>query len=162
MLTALRHPRLGPDELVRARQIVLNAARRRDRPFWIVPSWARRLSARFWSEEWAGQLVGLAVGHGDDSDAARRLVAGHPVELHESQRRALAGSVIQVVDTGGDESWFEGLAPLVDSPELRLQLQDRHDHGNADVRRRARWALNAIHRAAERRTDPSRRSSETP
>ena len=109
MLTALRHPRLDPDELVRARQIVLNAARRRDRPFWIVPSWVRRLSARFWSEEWAAQLVGLAVGYGDDTDAARRLLAGHPVELHESQRRALARSAIEVVDTGGDESWFEEL-----------------------------------------------------
>jgi len=49
MLLTMRHPRLNPSEMSRARRIILGGARRRDHPFWRHSG--GRLTRRFWTRE---------------------------------------------------------------------------------------------------------------
>ncbi|MEA2827865.1 MAG: hypothetical protein QOG43_2304 [Actinomycetota bacterium] len=158
MLTTVRQARLDPSEVAIARQIILGAARGADRDDWWVPDWVGELASRFWSAEWSRELAMAALDAGPEADAARRVLVDVPrAEIDDDLRPGFRRLLLGVVDEGGDESWFEGLAPLVDDPDLQRALAERMEHPDGGVRRRAWWALNAIRREGERkgrRADP--------
>ena len=158
MLTTMRRPRLDPSEVATARQVILRAAGGPDRDDWWVPGWVGELASRFWSAEWSRELAVAALGSSPQADAARRILVKVPrAEIDEDLRPGFRRLLLGVVDEGGDESWFEGLAPMVDDPDLGRALGERMEHADDGVRRRAWWALNAIRREAERkgrRADP--------
>ena len=117
----------------------------------VTPGWVGRLAWRFWSEDWADELVRVAIDGGADGDAALRVLSRVPrLRLDPGPRQRLADRVLHVVHDGGDESWFEYMAPRVDSAELRVALDEAAQHLDRDVRRRASWARNAVRRGEER------------
>lgn len=153
MLAAVRRARFDSADVAAARQIILRAASGPDRDNWWVPDWVGELASRFWSARWSRELAKAALDGGPDAEAARRLLVQVPqAEIDEDLRPGFRRLLLAVVDDGGDESWFEGMAPLVDDPDLRRALGERMDHPADGVRRRAWWALNAIRREAERRS----------
>lgn len=163
MLTALRRPRLNAADVAVARAIVLRAASGPDSDYWSVPNWVGRLAWRFWSPEWAEELLTTALDAEPGADAALRVLSDVPkVRLDPDQREQLASILLSVVDQGHDETWFEGIAPLVDSPALRDQLERRRRDPDDDVRRRAWWALNATLRATGGERTPDVEHSEAP
>lgn len=151
MLVGLRRPRLDDADVDRARELILRSASGPDRDEWMVPAWVAGLAWRLWSDDWEAELVGLALEGGPGSEAAYRLLSDVPgVQLDPAVRPRLAERLLDVVRRGEDETWFEGLAPALDSPGLRDALVGFLDDPDGDVRRRAHWALNAIRRAQER------------
>ncbi|HET7489632.1 MAG TPA: hypothetical protein VFJ85_17020 [Acidimicrobiales bacterium] len=150
MLTSIKRPRLDAAEVAIARGVVLRGAERRR-----APRWVGELAWRFWSDDWEDELRSAAISGAPGSDAALRVLAALPrTHLDPESSDRLAALVLRVVDHGGNESWFERMAPRVDSPALRAALERRQEHPDDNVRRRARWALNAMVRAEARRTDP--------
>lgn len=89
-------------------------------------------------------------GRSTPDQALRLLARVRPVQFDETHRRELASVLLSVVDNGGDESWFEHLAPKVDNPELDFELERRLEQSDRDIRRRASWAKNSILRARAR------------
>ena len=72
----------------------------------------------------------------------RRCAPGHLAPL----RRKL----FAMIDGREPARYYESLAAIVDSPEVRSELESRLDHSDPEIRRRSRWALNnAIRRADE-------------
>jgi hypothetical protein len=121
-----------------------------------MPVWVGRLAWRFWTEDWADDLVQVAIKGGADSDAALRVLSRVPrLRLEPGPRQRFAARVLHIVHEGGDESWFESMAPRFDSPELRDALDEAAQHADRDVRRRASWARNALRRAEERDRRPA-------
>jgi hypothetical protein len=154
MLAALRRPRLNTDQVARARQVILDGARRQDVANWLVPSWVGQLTHRFWSDEWGQQLAILALGYGETRKPALRILERAPhFEIDASHRAALTALLLADIDRGEERDGFASLAPLLDTPELRNLLTRRKEHPTRRIRERARWALNDIV-ACERRTDP--------
>jgi len=99
--------------------------------------------------------VNIACGGGEDGAAALRVLArAGRIALEETERDALCVLVLDVIDRGGDESWFEGLAPKLETPRFHQLLLDRGQHHDGEVRRRARWAISAIQRASKPRQTP--------
>ena len=69
-----------------------------------------------------------------------------PPLLKPSDIRRLQGVVLSVVDRRDDRDFraYCKLARKADGPELREQLAQRVDRGDFDIRRRARWVLEAL------------------
>jgi hypothetical protein len=145
MLASLRRPRLTPGELAVARSIVLAGARERDQPYWTSGRWVSALAERFSDDGWAHRLAQAGCGGGPDAAAALRVLGKlRGVRLAPEQRDQLASLVLEVIDSGGDESWFESLVPLVDSPPFRQALAAREASADRDVARRTFWARNKL------------------
>ena len=151
MLTTIRRPRFTATDITRARELILEGTKGSEDEGWTSSEWTVRLAWRFWSREWESELVDAALAGGERQDQALRLLARvRPVQFDETDRRELASVLLRVVDNGGDESWFEHLAPKVDTPELHFELERRLEQSDRDIRRRASWAKNSILRARTR------------
>ncbi|HEY1778309.1 MAG TPA: hypothetical protein VGG41_19290 [Solirubrobacteraceae bacterium] len=157
MLTSLPRARLTPSEIDRAREIVLEGARRPDpkpqvpnerlqvardqwitfpvfpQPFdgeyWPLPSWVEELTRRFWTDSWRHQLVALAIGDGEYSDRAAKVLASAPAfDLDASEHSALTERLLRAVTQGERATPFLFLTRMLDTPQLRAQLKQRlHD-----------------------------------
>jgi hypothetical protein len=151
MLAALRSPRFTDADTTVARTIILRAANRPEEPsWWWLPDWSVRLATRFWSDDWAQELLMSGLQDGTESAPALRVLAKRPgpLPIDDAQKRELGELVLTVVDNGRDETWFEGAAIVADTPELRRSLAQSLERATQDgVRRRAFWALNAIRRS---------------
>ncbi len=151
MLTTIRRPRFAAVDITRAQELVLAATRGSEDENWTSSDWTGDLASRFWSPEWESELLGFALADGERRDQALRLLARvRRTRFSDEQRDGLGGLLLDVVDNGGDESWFEYLAPRVDTASLRSELERRLEHEDGEIRRRARWAHNSIRRALER------------
>ena len=151
MLTTIRRPRFASADITRAQDLILEATRGSGDEDRTSSNWTADLAWRFWSPKWESDLVGLALADGERRDQALRLLARvRRIRFSDEQRDGLGRLLLHVVDNGGDESWFEYLAPRVDTAHLRSELERRLEHGDGEIRRRARWAHNSIRRALER------------
>ena len=172
MLTSLPRARLTPSEVDRARQIVLEGAKRTpgkrrvpsrlgelarahgivfpvpertDDDYWPVPSWVEELTRRFWAETWGHRLVALALGDGEGREPATRVLARAPAfDLDASERSALTERLLLAVDLGEPATPFLFLARMLDTPELRAQLEQRRHHIDERIARSAWGILNDL------------------
>ena len=72
MLTSLRRPRLTPDEIEIARDLIFrNARRRADGSPWSANRWAYRLALQLSDSEWAARLAAVC----DESDGNRQMMS---------------------------------------------------------------------------------------
>ena len=69
-----------------------------------------------------------------------------PPMLSSSDTTRIQKIIVAAVETRHDRDFgaFYRLAKKVDAPELRAQLERRLTHDDTDVRRRARWVLEAL------------------
>ena len=122
--------------------------------YWRDHAGLSRSARRYWTTAWERQLLDDATGQtGARQNAAVRALALVPrIDATPSQRAVLRDRLLDVIDTDGDPFWFENLAALLDDPTLVEGLQARvADPGRSDeVRRRSKWALNAIARSRPR------------
>jgi hypothetical protein len=163
MLTSLRHPRLTPAEVQVARDLILLNARRRDDRSRSANAWAERLAAQVSDDDWAEQLVSIAVSSDADRAAAFRVLGVlRGVHLSDEQQLAAARHVLSVIDTGEDESWFEGLTALADSAGFRDELVARANSADPGVARRLYWAQGALRRKDGRRAPSAENSGAHP
>ncbi len=83
-LTALKHPGYSPEDLARARELLLqNISNYRFPP---VPSF--QAAMRLWSPEWEAELRDIAVVHGPQRAAAKTLLQYVDRRRERNQRRA--------------------------------------------------------------------------
>ena len=84
--------------------------------------------------------------HGSGYDKAKLIRYIKPPMLRPSDQKRLQQVVLSVVDKRDDRDFraFCKLARKVDAPDLREQLERRLTHTDPDVRRRARWVLEAL------------------
>jgi len=145
MLTTLRRARFTPSEIERAREIVLAGARTTGSKFWRVPNWVGELTRRFWSEAWGHQLATLAIADSESRHPAITILARSPAfELDASVRSTLTELLLRAVDREEDASEFLSLARMLDTPELRAQLEQRRHDPHEQIARRAWSTLNDI------------------
>jgi hypothetical protein len=83
-LTSVKHPGYSPEDLARAREILLHDINRTRFP--PVPSF--RAAMRLWSPEWEAELRDIAVVHGPDRAAAKALLQYVDRRRERNARRA--------------------------------------------------------------------------
>jgi hypothetical protein len=161
MLTSLPRARLTASEVDRAREIilkgprrawltsskiemVLGGARHTDFEYWRVPSWVTELTRRFWAEAWGHQLVALALADGESREPAIAILSRAPeFELDASARSRLTELLLREVDAGEGKT-FGPLTRILDTLELRAQLEQRRDGPNEEIARRAWLTLHDV------------------
>lgn len=145
VLDAIGEP-LGRDDRVIAQRILETEAEK-SAHWWRVARWVEVLAGRCGDEAWAGRLVERAVAQGAGSAAALRLLPALDAALSDVDRDVLGQHLLAIVEQGGDESYLESTAVLLDSPRLRERLLAAYlGAPDAEVERRAWWAINAIRR----------------
>jgi hypothetical protein len=176
MLSEISDAPLSAGETARAREILLDAARRRELKdpsyagivYWFPPAWVAPLVRRYWDASWGHDLVAIAIAGGEDRQPAVQTLTSAPVfELTEDERTELTRLLLQAVDSGRDTP-TEYLARRLDTPELRGELERRRHSANEPVAKRA-WGTpndllgeNFNPWPEKWRTGNQRRISETP
>ena len=83
-LTSVKHPGYTPEDLARAREILLHDVSRTRYP--LAPSF--QAAMRLWSPEWEAELRDIAVVHGPQRAAAKTLLQYVDRRRERNQRRA--------------------------------------------------------------------------
>jgi hypothetical protein len=142
MLTAMGRPRFTPDEVLIVRNLLLEELD--EDSWWNQQAWMIHQARNVADPGWVDTVYTFATCPGPGSVAAARLLPHLLARPTLEQCEALAQRIVDVIDDGGGETWFEALAPTADTPALRRQLEHRRNHPDPDTMRRARWALRAL------------------
>lgn len=152
MLSELSDAPLSASETARAREILLQAARRRELKapsyagivFWFPPAWVAPLVRRYWDVSWGHDLVAIAIAGGEDRQPAVQILARAPAfELSDDEHTELTRLLLRAVDSGGDTP-MEYLARRLDTPALRGELEKRRHSSDERVAKRAWSTLNDL------------------
>ncbi len=152
MLTELSDVPVSAAETARAREILLQAAQRRELKdpsyagivFWFPPNWVAALARRFWDVSWGHDLVAIAIAGGEDRQPAVQILARAPAfELSDDELTELARLLLRAVDSECDTP-MEYLARRLDTPELRGELEKRRHSSDEQVAQRAWSTLNDL------------------
>jgi hypothetical protein len=152
MLTELPDAPLSAAETARARELLLQAARRRELQdpsyagivFWFPPDWVAALVRRCWDAAWGHELVAIAIAGGEDRQPAVQVLATAPAfELSDDERIELMRLLLRATDSGCDTP-MEYLARRLDTPELRGELEKRRRSSDEQVAQRAWGTLNDL------------------
>jgi hypothetical protein len=176
MLSELSDEPLSAHDTARAREILLQAARRRELKdpsyaeivFWFPPSWVAPLVRRYWATSWGHDLVAIVMAGGEGRQPATQILTKAPeLELRDDEHAALTRLLLRAVDSGCDMP-VKYLAWRLDTPELRGELEQRRHSLDEQVAKRAWSTLNDLlgessnPRPEKWRTGDRRRISETP
>ena len=149
-LLDLRRPRLTAEDLAVARRLTLDELRRQSvapNEYW-WQTWPERLAVRLASADWIATLLDEIRTNGPDRHAALLVISCQSTLATSADNFDLLRRVlIDVVRRGGDERGSESMAQLVDSPALRMNLEQLMDDPDRHAQRRAWPARNATRRA---------------
>jgi hypothetical protein len=145
MLDALRVPLEGDDRR-RVQAILEQQASGPPGDDWYqVERWVGRFAARYRDDTWVATLLDRGCRAGAPDAGALRLLTRVGFTPSDEQRSTLRQLVLDRVIEGGDLTWMEAMASMVDSPEARAELVRAYRQApDAGARTRAWWAIRGI------------------